>query len=383
MRIMMMMHGIPMGGAERNILNLLPHLKAQGIHPILGTLTTRWDSPGMVAEFERCGIPRRDMGARRMTDPAAWRHFTQILRDEKIDLIHTQDQDTHIYGALARRLLGMPLVMTRHVLREPAPSFKWKVRAKLVKLTGRYAADRIIAVSEAVRQRFAGQSHVSVDKIDMVYNGIRIEEFATRVRRQAKRAELGWAEDKPIVIMVAVLREGKGHEVLFAALPKIQEAVPNVQIKLAGDGPLLEALKEQVAALGENAKAAVEFMGNRMDVGELLGASDALVLPSWSEALPTVLIEAGAASLPVVSTNVGGAGEIVVDGKTGFLVPAGDSAQIAARLSELLTNPQRAQHMGYQAYERVVRMFSLERQAQQTIAVYQRVLEERKVAQHE
>lgn len=372
MRVVVMMSSIAMGGGERNIVSALPYIHAAGAEVSLCTLNTRRDSP-LTDDFNASGIQRFDLGAKRMIDLAAWGRFRAMLRDERIDLVHSQDQDTHVYAATALRLLGKPVVMTRHVMIEPMDTFKESIRARMVLGAARFGADRVLAVSEAVRQRFAEQAHIPLERIETIYNGIHVEHFATRNRRIAKRAELGWGADDPVIVMVAVLRRGKGHEVLFEAIPQIKAAIPNAKIKLVGDGELAESLRQQAAPYGDT----VEFMGQRMDVPELLGASDILVLPSWSEALPTVLIEAGAASLPCVATDVGGAGEIVQDGDTGYLVQPGDSAQLAAHLITLLQNQAQARAMGERARQRVLDTFSLTRQAEQTVALYERILRER------
>lgn len=373
MRVLVMMSSIAMGGSERVAVSLMPYLNRAGITAELGTLNTRRDSP-LADDFAKTGIRRLDMHARRMLDVQAWGRFRQMLHDEKFDLIHPQDQDTNIYGALAHRLLNIPVVMTRHVMYEPANTLKDQIRVKLMLWAARYGSDKVIAVSEATRQKFAAQTGLPLSKIQTIYNGIVVEKFATRDHRAAKRAEMGWQVDAPTVIMVAVLRPGKGHEILFEAVPQVKAAVPNVQIKLVGDGELSHTLRQRAAPFAEM----VEFLGQRMDVPELLGASDVLVLPSWSEALPTVLIEAGAAMLPVVATNVGGTAEIVQDGRTGYVVAPGDASALGARLIEVLKNPDRARQMGDSARERVIQMFSYEQQAQQTIALYQQVLDERR-----
>ncbi|MHB8626586.1 MAG: glycosyltransferase family 4 protein [Aggregatilineales bacterium] len=369
MRVLFMMSSIAMGGGERILVSVLPFFKTEGITPALCTMNTRRDSP-LTEAFNKTNIQRFDLGAKRMVDWRAWQRFRKLLQIEKFDVIHTQDQDTHIYGALAHWRLKTPVVMTRHVMFEPADSLKTNLRARLVLIAAHYGADRIVAVSEAVRQRFAKQARIPLSRIETIYNGIDIERFDTRSRRAAKRAELGYEATCPIVTMVAVLRAGKGHEVLFEAIPRLKAAVPNVQVKLVGDGELADNLRRQAAPLGDT----VEFLGQRMDVPELLGASDVLVLPSWSEALPTVLMEAGAASLPVVATNVGGTAEIVVDGEGGYIVPPGDPEMLARRLIDLLQNPSQAAQMGQKARERVAQLFSLQQQARKTIALYERIL---------
>lgn len=364
-----MISSLAMGGSERILVSVLPYLRAQGIDVRLCSLNTRRDSV-LVEDFVKSGIPRFDLGAKRMLDPTAWNKFITMLHDEKIDIIHAQDQDTNIYAAAAHRRHGMPSVMTRHVMIEPTDTAKEAARARMVFIAAKYGFDRVVAVSEAVRQNFAKQANLPLNKIETIYNGIEVNRFATRDRRAAKRREMGWPEDVPIVIMVAVLRRGKGHEVLFEAIPSVKAAVPNVKIMLVGEGELSDTLREQAKPHAD----VVEFLGQRGDVAELLGASDILILPSLSEALPTVLIEAGAASLPLVATDVGGSAEIVLDGETGYIVPPGQAEPFAKRLIELLQNPTLARQMGDQARERVVGMFSLEQQAKQTIDLYERIL---------
>jgi glycosyltransferase involved in cell wall biosynthesis len=369
MRVMMMLSSIAMGGAEKNVVSVLPYLKQKGVEVCLGTLNTRRDSP-LAETFAKTGVPRFDMGATRMIDTTAWANFRKVLRDQKIDIVHSEDQDVNLYATMAHLRLGMPTVMTRHVMFEPNDTLKEKVRAQMILWAARVGFSRIVAVSEATRQKFSQQTGVSLAKIKTIYNGIDLEKFNTRHKRDAKRAEMGWTDAQKIIVMVAVLRRGKGHEVLFEAIPQILQAVPNAKIKLVGEGELSDPLREQAKPYGDS----VEFLGQRMDVAELLGASDVLVLPSWSEALPTVLIEAGAASLPCVATNVGGTAEIVDDSNTGFVVPAGDSAQLAKRLIDVLHGENQVQNMGKQAYERVNRLFSFEQQTQATIALYEDLL---------
>ena len=166
------------------------------------------------------------------------------------------------------------------------------------------------------------------------------------------------------------LPSGKGFDVLFNALPGIRSVLPEFQIKVAGGGELETALRAQAAAFGNT----VEFLGPRMDIPELLKASDLLVQTSWSEALPTVLIEAGAASLPVVATNVGGTREIVQDGVSGYIVEPGDFNHLANRVVEILQNHTLAETMGRKAHAQVVKTFTLKNQAQEMKTIYEKIL---------
>lgn len=170
--------------------------------------------------------------------------------------------------------------------------------------------------------------------------------------------------------MVSVLRPGKGHDVLFDATARLRQAVPNLRIVLVGDGIMAAQLRQMAQPFGD----VIEFLGERTDVPDLLMAGDALVLPSWSEALPTVLIEAAAAGLPVVATAVGGVPEIVEHGRTGCLVACGDATALADQLARLLGDLEAARGMGVAARRRVEQAFAIELQARRTMNLYRRVL---------
>ena len=373
MKVAVMLSGLAMGGAERNIVNFLPHLRNHGVDVTLFSLNTRRDSP-LAQQFEATGIERVDFDAKRMTDHAAWKRFVRAIGERKIELVHAQDQDSIIYSGLAHRRHQIPNIMTRHVMVEPQDTMKETARAQLLLLTARFEFDHIITVSEAVRQEFSHLAHIPLERITTVYNGLDMEKFRLPMDKRAEtRANLGWGADEKVVLMVAVLRRGKGHEVLFKAIPSILEQVPDARFKLVGDGEIADQVREWA----EPYKDVVEFLGQRTDVPELLLASDVLVQASWSEALPTVLIEAGASSLPVVATDVGGSREIVVEGETGYLIDAGDVYALAQNLVRVLQDLDAAQAMGQRAYQHVTRLFSLDRQAQQTASLYERVLFER------
>jgi len=370
MRVLLMISGIAMGGAERNVVSVLPYLKEiDGVTPLLGTLNTWRDSP-LVEILAESRVRRFDLSAKRLIDPAAWKRFISLLDEQKIDIVSTQDQYTNLFGALAFWWTRVPIVMTRHVMCEPTDTFRETVKAKLMLWAARYGSHRLIAVSEAVRENLARQAGVPLSRIETIYNGIDVERFATRDQRDRKRAQMGWNPDQKIVLMVAVLRRGKGHEILFEAISQLKAEIPGVRIKLVGDGELNGSLRRQAEPFGDT----VELLGERVDVPELLGASDALVLPSWSEALPTVLMEAGAACLPVVATNVGGAAEIVEEGRSGYLVRAGDAEQLADRLIRTLQNPEQARQLGEYARNHIAELFSLERQAKKMVSLYGSIL---------
>lgn len=378
LRVAIMVSGLPSTGAENVVVHSLPATRAAGVDPVLITLNTRRDGP-LAAEVHAAGVRRIDVGARRMLEPAAVGRLVRILRRERFDLLHANDQDSIILGGLLRRLTGTPLVISRHVLVEPAATVKEHARARLVLAVARRSADHVIVVADAVGTRLAEQTGIDPGRITAVHNGLDLAGYRRSDDRAAARRALGWPPDAPVVLMVAWFRDGKGHDLLPRIVPRVRARVPDARFALAGEGELLADVRRRLALEAP----AVRFLGHRADVPALLDAADVLLLPSWSEALPTVLIEAGAAARPVVASDVGGAREIVIDGMTGHLVPPGRAEDFADRLVALLRAPAAAERMGERAHQRIAEHFTVHQQALATVQVYRRVLTDRRAGRRE
>ena len=209
--------------------------------------------------------------------------------------------------------------------------------------------------------------------IHVIHNGIELEAFSRPElfeRRPVLRRELGFlSADRPVLVP-SVLREAKGHEVLIEAVPALKARVPRARVVLAGAGEREAALRRLACPYGD----AVLFLGARRDIPELLAASDLVVLPSMAEGLPTALIEAAAAGRPVVATRVGGAPEVVKQGRTGILVPPNNPAALADAMATLLLDPERAQRLGQVARQLAKQRFSLELQVSRTMALWSDVI---------
>lgn len=370
LRVALLMSGLPSSGAETVVVRSLAQLRDLGVDPVLITLNTRRDG-ALADEVRAAGVRRIDIGAHRLFElRAIWRLAT-VLRRERFDLIHASDQDAIVLGGLLRRITRIPLIMSRHVLAEPADNVRERVRARLVLAVARWVADHVIVVAAAVGATLTDRSGVPAGRITTVHNGVAVADYSSD-DRDAVRQQLGWPHDQPVVLMIAWFREGKGHDLLSDIVPRVRARVPGVVFALAGDGDLRPDITRQLAPYA----GAVRFLGHRTDIPSLLATADVVLLPSWSEALPTVLIEAGAAGLPVVASDVGGTGEIVDDTVTGHLVTPGDSAAFADRLIALLRDPATARVMGARARTTIGERFTVADQAEATVAVYRRVVRE-------
>jgi glycosyltransferase involved in cell wall biosynthesis len=168
----------------------------------------------------------------------------------------------------------------------------------------------------------------------VVHNGIDVNKF-DRDRsgcRTLLRELFGISDEVPLVVTVSVLRPAKGIEVLLEAIPR----VPDAHFLIVGDGPKREEWEATAQRLGISAR--VHWAGYRRDVASFLAGCDVFAHPSLDDAFPTVLLESLAAGVPVVASRVGGIPEIVEEGRTGCLVPAGDPEALAAAIRELLTD---------------------------------------------
>lgn len=370
MNALVLLSSLAMGGAERVTVSFLRRLAQRGHPLVLCTVSSRQDET-LAAEVEEAGVVRRDLAARRLADPRAFASYVRMLQRERFDLVHAHGQDAGILAAGASRFTRTPYVVTRHVVEEPVVNWRQEVRAR-ASLGAARRASAVLAVSSAAADRLSQIARLPRERIAVIPNGVEIERFASG-RRPGRvnvlRDELGIRPEEKVILLPAALRHGKGHDVLVEAWPLIRERVPNARVVFAGGGERECELRRHCAPC----EPRILFLGWRSDVAELMAASDVVVLPSFSEALPTVLVEAAAAGRPVVASRVGGIPEVVIDGETGLLVDPGDVVGLAASISALLLEPARAHAMGDRARLRASRLFSLDAQIEKTLAVWSKV----------
>jgi glycosyltransferase involved in cell wall biosynthesis len=370
LRPVVLLSGLATGGAERVTVSFVRRLRAMGIRAVVWTVTARHDGP-LAAELSDAGVPRHDLGARRLADPRGLWRLGHLLAHERPDVVHAHGQDAAILAATARQFHPFPLAITRHVMDEPTTSLPLRLRAAGACVAFR-RADAAVAVSDAAARRLADLSGLPHRSIHVIPNGIEMESFdhSTEDRRSEVRAALSAGPGEQLVLVPAVLREGKGHDVLLRALPAVRARVPAARLLVAGGGEREAALRSQTRALGDEMAAAVRFLGPRTDIPDLLAACDLVVLPSAGEALPTALIEAAAAGRPVVATRVGGTPEVVVDGVSGLLVPPRNPAALADAIAILLLDRARARLYGTAARGIARSRFSIDTQIGRTLELW-------------
>lgn len=375
MRPLVLISSLQRRGAERVTVSLLTRLREQGYAVPLCTLTNRHDGP-LAAEIEARGVERLDLGSRRLADLAALLRLIGLLRRRRIDVVHAHGQDACILGATACAIEGLSLIVTRHVMEEPTESLRLASRASLA-LQALQRADLVVAVSNAVAQRLAQSARLRRPP-EVILNGVEPAFFDAASQpdqRQALRTTLG-LRDGPVILSVATLGTGKGHDNLLNAAASLRDRFPHLSVLLAGEGQLEHELRQKAMRLGDT----VHLLGHREDIPQLMAAADLVCQASESEALPTALMEAAAAGRPVVATRVGGTAEVVDDQETGLLVPPGNSAALTSAIETLLTDTQRATEMGRTAARVARKRFSLDAYVEATLEVWLRVAGAERIA---
>jgi glycosyltransferase involved in cell wall biosynthesis len=349
------------GGSERHLLALLPGLRAQGVEPAFVGL----DVPGsrtdaFYDELERSSVPYARLPAGRDLDPLLARRLATAMRRLGAELVHTHLVHADVYGAAAAATLRLPLVSTKHN-DDPfrAGTFRHVERA----VTRRTRA--VIAISEALQRFLVERVGIPAAKVTVVRYGLDAPPAA-------------WGPNPPfavpagvrVLLAVARLVEQKGLDTAIRALPAIRREHDAVLV-VASDGPerpRLAALARELGVADE-----VVLLGRAGDVAALYRAADVLVHPARWEGFGLVLLEAMLCRLPVVATRVSAVPEVIVDGETGTLVPPDDPDALACAVSALLADDALRERYAASGLERARTVFSVERMARETAAVYRSV----------
>jgi glycosyltransferase involved in cell wall biosynthesis len=326
-------------------------------------------------QLDREGFPIAVFERRQGFDVRCVLRLASFFRQHDVELIHAHQYTPFFYAALARNLAGgTPILFTEHGRFFPDYRRPKRVFANKFLLRRR---DRVVAVGEAVKQALIDNEGIAAERIRVIYNGVDPSEFTSEtVDRQQVRSSLGLGADDFVVIQVARLDPIKDHATALRAMGRVVNQCKRARLLIVGDGPERGSIERQLAAAGLNER--VKMLGTRSDVRELLAAADCFLLTSVSEGIPVTLIEAMFARLPVAATNVGGIGEVVVNGTTGILAPAGDDAALAKAIRELANCPDRRQSLGVAGFTRARDLFSEAAMHQQYRAVFDELFDVRR-----
>jgi len=354
-RVAVVTSRLDVGGTERHLTRILPALQRRGIDVALylmergGVLEA-----DLAAQGVRIEGPQR---ARFLHWPWAALKLAGFIRRERPDIVHFFLPRPYVYGSAAAELAGhRRRIMSRRSLTD------YRARYPLLGGLERLLHGRTIALvgnSTAVVDQLAAEVG-GRQQLALIHNGIDLPVPLAAAERQRRRGALRLSHDTLVLTVVANLIPYKGHCDLLAALALVKGELPaQWTLLLIGrnDGAGVD-LKRQADALGVSDR--ILWLGERSDVGGLLGVSDIFVLPSHQEGFSNALLEAMAAAVPAVATAVGGNIDAVADGETGLLVRPKDPVALAAAILRLAKDPQLCRRLGQAARLRVQRHFSLD-----------------------
>lgn len=357
------------GGSERQAVGLTRLLVRDGAMNVFAATLNR-EGP-LLEQVEKLGfdsIPEFKLTSfYDLNFISQVRKFARYLKENKIDIIHTHDFYTNVFGMIAAKLAG---TRVRIASKRETGGMRSALQKKAEKFAFRLA-DAVVVNSEAVKTYLTGEN-ISQGKINVIYNGLDLDRLRTSATDRGEICEsLGLSADGAIrfITLVANLRhEVKNQPMFLRAAAKVLQKYPNAHFVLAGEGDLRESLENLASEL--NIAANVHFIGRCDTLAELLSITFAGVLTSFAEGFSNSIIEYMAVGKPVIATNVGGAGEAIVHGETGYLVESDDDEAMAMRLIELLGDESKATQMGAAGKLRAEETFSVSTQLAKTLELY-------------
>jgi glycosyltransferase involved in cell wall biosynthesis len=315
------------------------------------------------------GISTKGFSRRSRFDLRLILRMTKLFRAERIQILHTHHLGQLLYGGLAGRLAGARVVHTEH---EYYTLKLLRHRRLLRVLSG--LTDAVTAVAEPVTQFLRTEVGIPGKKLSTIPNGVDVIRFSTA--KPTDRKALGWQETDVVIGCIARLEPEKGHAILLESFRQIHTMYPHARLLLVGDGTERSRLEQLSRQFG--LKDSLFFTGIRRDIPELLATCDMVVLASVHEGLPIAILEAMAAGKPIVATRVGSIPQVVLNGKTGFLVQPEDPCELTKALKTLIADKLERQRLGYNAFDLVNAYYSFDRTVSQYTALYDAALAKRR-----
>ena len=335
-RVVFLLQDLKFGGTQRQTLELARRLDREKFQVEVWLLMAGDDLTPVAVNW---GIPLVWLSRRDSVGPVSLWHLWRRLRGNSVDLMMLLTAVPNIWGKLVGRLAGVPIIVSN--CRGGAPyrqheAWLWPL------------ANHIICNSLAEKDFLTGSYRIPPDRIAVILNGVDPEFF------QSPR---GAPSGPPLILSVGRLEPEKDQNILIEAFRLIAAEHPEAQLRLVGNGSRREQLISLVARY--DLAGRVQVLPGRANLRPLFQEAAVFALSSLEEGLPNVVLEAMVAGLPVVATSVGGLPEVVIPGRTGWLVPPRDVPALAAAISHLLSDPETSQAFGRAGREQAVRDFSL------------------------
>lgn len=359
------------GGAENGIIRRISQLDRNKFEIKICFLFA--DNPYQDA-FKKLDIPVCSMMMRHNKQFQGLIKLVRYLKDEKPHILHTHFTNSDYYGVILGKILNIPnIVSTFHMMRDwrRTRRFKDKLRHWLT-LPVLKMFDRILTVSDSVKESAIHYDKLNSEKIVTIYNGINITKYKPQ-KEMLINNEFKENDNTKIIGTVGRLCVEKGQKFLIKAMPLIKKQSPESKLVIVGEGELRKTFEELIIKL--NLHNSVILTGYRNDVPSILNKFDIFVLPSLTEGLPNSLIEAMACALPCIVSNIQSCAELIDDRVTGLLIETGNSIMIAEKVIYLLRNNEIANKIGNTARKKIENNFNIESTTKNLELIYNELLQ--------
>jgi len=349
------------GGQEIRILSDCEGFLKKGHHV---TLACKQDSPILKAASLK-GVPVVTFPFLAPLDVTTIIPLARYLKKNRVNLVQTHSSIDSWTASLAARIVGIPVIRSRHIGAEIRGSF-------FSKLLYMRLADRVITSGQAIKDNMVRVNGYNPDKIISIPSGVDANRFQPGIDPGPVRGEFNLSKDDYILGIIAIIRGNKGHEFLFEAVKLLGDEIPNVKVLVVGDGPSTGYVEGHARRL--NVMDKVIFTGFREDTPQLLAVMNQFILPAVGEGLPQVILQAMLVGIPVVAAAAGGLTEAVEHNRTGFLVPPRDPEALKEAILAIYRSPEKARAMSRAAREKVLSTGTLEVTINKTEQVYRDLL---------
>ena len=361
MKILHVESGKHFYGGARQVAYIMEGLSALGIKNILACPKGAVIAQHASAHAEVCEMSMKgdaDIGM-------AWR-LANLIRKHRPDIIHLHSRrGADTWGGVAAKLTHTPCVLSRRV---DNPEPRWLVALKY------RLYDHIITISEAICQVLISEG-VPPQKITCVRSAVDPAPYLQPVDRILMSKEFYLPKNALVIGIVAQLIPRKGHHYLIDAIEVLSKEYSQIRVICFGQGSLLPQLKTAVQQ--KKLENVIQFAGFRSDLPKWLGGLDILAHPADMEGLGVPLLQASAATVPIVTTRAGGLPEAVLDEMTGILIDPGDTVALTAALRRLIEDADLRKRLGSEGRKRIISEFSVETMAKGNLDVYRRVLDQK------
>ncbi|MEO8649952.1 MAG: glycosyltransferase [Acidobacteriota bacterium] len=363
--------------ADVNYLeNLGKGLSRNGIHFSCATLFgSGAERPGWMVDLDNANYYCLNAHSRRAF-PLAVLKLARILRRLKPDIVHTHLYEASLIGLLAAKASQVPLtVMTRHHS-DQAHMAGNRLAIAVDRFEARIA-HQVIVPSFATQNFLIEKDKVEPTKVSVIHLGFDFDKFSSSESDRLRVRKFFSLSEKDFVIgNFGNFYPTKGHRFLISAAREILDHIPNLKLLFVGDGGAITELKQQIKQFGLEKQ--VIFAGNRTDVPGCMNAVDVVVHPSLSEAFSQVIVEAMAVGTPLISTDVGGAREVISHGENAILIRPGNSGDIVRSVKRIYMNRSFASEIAAVGQQSVRERFTIDKMLRAHIRNYETWLSRRK-----